>query len=278
MPAERLPGSFGAAGAGRRPGGVAGRRPAGVAVGLDWRSGSGWGLGVTPTRCAGVMRGTATAGTSSVCSSSSSCSPGLVEVVLARLVERVLLGLLAGAGAPAAAAAAAGAAAGASGCSVLGASAASSPAAGASASAAVAASASSASFPVAVRGRGGLVRRLGVLGAAAAGRCRWWRAPPRRATFSASSVAWPCSPARARASRPGAARARSRRRACRAPRASAATRRATVAVACATTRCSSSRARSGARPAHSRRRFNSRACEKYNTERRARPKKEAIPT
>jgi hypothetical protein len=39
-------------------------------------------------------------------------------------------------------------------------------------------------------------------------------------------------------------------------------RRATVAVACATTRCSSSRARSGARPAHSRRRFSSRACEK----------------
>ena len=39
-------------------------------------------------------------------------------------------------------------------------------------------------------------------------------------------------------------------------------RRATVAVAWATTRCSSSRARSGARPAHSRRLLSSRACAK----------------
>jgi hypothetical protein len=55
-------------------------------------------------------------------------------------------------------------------------------------------------------------------------------------------------------------------------------RRATVAVAWATTRCSSSRARSGARPAHSRRRFSSRACEKYSSESTARPKKAAMPT
>ena len=45
----------------------------------------------------------------------------------------------------------------------------------------------------------------------------------------------------------------------------------TLAAAPALTRCSSSAARSGARPAHSRRRFSSRACEKNSSARIAIP-------
>src|SRR5215207_47236 len=336
VPAERPSrGGFAARRGGGPPGRLPPRPAAGTADGCDWRSGTGAGRGVAPTRWAGVARGTAAgtspgraaaagsrSGTSSaedggapepVATAASADGGGAVPAPVAIAASADGGGAAAGpasasvarpasapvagsapppagaapapaAGAPAAAAAVV-AAAGASAGSVLGAPAAASTAApgpdvpaGCSSPAGCAVAAS----PSPVAGSAGSSRSPGGAAPLAAPAAPVAGADgtfplASASTASASSVA--CAPAAVCAA--GGAGISARRRGGAIPPCDwgiDGARRVAVAVASATTRCSSSRARSGARPAHSRRRLSSRACEKYSSDSTARPKKAAMPT